>query len=97
MIRNNEPNKVLRTRPPEINKTLSQLRSGYSVYLNSFKARVDKTGTVADKCPNCDSSHTTEHLFNCHNNPTSLTVRDLWKNPPATARFLNLAIDDDHG
>ena len=108
VIRNNEPNKVLRTRPPEINKTekalprttrstLAQLRSGYSVYLNSFKARIDKTGTVVDKCPNCDSSHTTEHLFNCPNNPTSLTVRDLWKNPPAAARFLNLAADDDHG
>ena len=109
VISNAEPNKVLKTRPPEVNKseinlprttrsTLSQLRSGYSIYLNSYKARIDKTDTVIDKCPNCDCSHTTNHLFNCPNNPTNLTVRDLWKNPPAAARFLNLVTDDDdHG
>ena len=102
-------NKVLNARPPEISKTerdlpratrstLAQLRSGYSTYLNSYKARIDKTGSTVDKCPNCDSSHTTSHLFNCRQNPTSLTAKDLWKNPVKTARFLNLATDvDDHG
>ena len=31
------------------------------------------------------------------NNPTYLTVRHLWRNPPAVASFLNLATDlDDH-
>ena len=103
---NNTTNKVLNARPPEINRTelslprttrstLAQLRSGYSTYLNSYKARIDKTGPMVDKCPNCDSSHTTSHLFNCQRNPTNLTVKDLWKNPVKTARFLNLATDVD--
>ena len=105
-IINNTTNKVLNARPPEINKadlslprttrsTLAQLRSGYSTYLNSYKARIDKTGPMVDKCPNCDSSHTTSHLFNCQRNPTNLTVKDLCKNPVKTAGFLNLATDVD--
>jgi len=27
-------------------------------------------------------------LFNCQNNPTQLTVQDLWDNPAAVADFL---------
>ena len=107
-IRTANVSKVTNTRPPEISKTelklprttratLAQLRSGYSVYLNSYMARIDKTKTTVDKCPNCDNSHTTEHLFNCPNKPTNLTVTDLWKNPVKAARFLNLATIDDHG
>ena len=102
---NSLDNKVLHGRPPEINRTeqslprttrstLSQLRSGYSVYLNSYKARIDRTNSVVDKCPHCDSSHTTEHIFNCPNKPTNLTVRDLWKDPVAAARFLELPTVD---
>ncbi len=97
-------NKVLNARPPEIHKsecilprttrsTLAQLRSGYSTHLKSYKARIDPT--ASDKCPNCDSSHTTDHLFNCQNNPTNLNVRSLWKKPLDAARFLNLATDDE--
>ncbi len=100
-------NKVINVRPPGINdtekslprstrSTLSQLRSGYSNYLYSYKARCDKTGTIQDKYPYCDSSHTTQHVFNCPNNPTDLTVQDLWTNPKAAARFLDLATDDDN-
>ncbi len=103
---NNTRNKVLNTRPPEISKTelslprvtrstLAQLRSGYSSYLNSYKARIDKTGSLVDKCPNCDSSHTTQHLFNCQQKPTNLNTKDLWKNPVKVARFLDLATDVD--
>ena len=101
---NSLDNKVLNTKPPDISKTekslprttrstLAQLRSGYSIYLNSYKARIDRS--VVDKCPDCDNSHTTTHIFNCPNKPTDLTVRDLWKDPVAAARFLNLATNDD--
>ena len=98
------PNKVLLSRPPAIDKseiklprqtraTLSQLRSGYSNYLTSYKARIDTT--VQDMCPYCDHSHTTTHLFSCANNPTTLNVRDLWNQPVKAARFLNLPTDEN--
>ena len=97
-------NKILKTRPPEINDsektlprstrtTLAQLRSGYSKYLNSYNSRIDPN--IEDKCPQCQASHTTEHLFKCPRNPTRLTVRDLWTKPVETARFLNLAHNDN--
>ena len=96
-------NKVLNSRPPAIKEkekslprttrsTLSQLRSGYSQYLNSYKSRIDPN--ISDKCPNCNNSHTTAHLFNCPGNPTDLNVTSLWNNPNDAARFLNLATDD---
>ena len=104
MLKDFSNNKVINARPPEIHRsecklprvtrsTLAQLRSGYSMYLNSYKSRIDPN--ISDKCPNCDSSHTTEHLFNCQNNPTNLNVRSLWHKPLDAARFLNLAIDDE--
>ena len=33
-------------------------------HLYSYKYWVNKTGYMVDKCPNCDSSHTTSQLFN---------------------------------
>ena len=104
MLNTYSNNKVLNTRPPEIDKserklprttrsTLAQLRSGYSTYLNSYKARIDPS--LSDKCPNCDECHTTDHLFNCQNNITTLNVRSLWKKPIDAARFLKLATDDE--
>ena len=102
------PNKVLNVAPPPIDKselklprstraTLSQLRSGYSNYLYSYKARLNPE--IQDSCPHCNSSHTTQHLFNCLNNQTNLTTNDLWNRPTEAARFLNLASDihDDGG
>ena len=102
-----QKNKVLNTRPPEINTTerslprqtrttLAQLHSGYSNYRNSYKSRIDPE--IQDKCPYCEESHTTTHLFNCTNHPTTLTVTDLWNSPIDAARFLDLPLDDnDHG
>ena len=74
--------------------TLAQLRSGYSNYLNSYKARINPE--IEDKCPHCPESHTTNHLFNCVNNPTTLSPRDLWDKPQDVSRFLNLVEDDDN-
>ena len=104
-INNMGHNKVLNRPPPPINDsertldrktrtTLSQLRSGYSNYLNSYKARIDPQ--IQDICPHCQThSHTTNHVFNCTRNPTDLTVEDLWKKPTDSARFLGLINDDN--
>jgi hypothetical protein len=103
-LREMNKSKVLNTEPPEINvtekllpratrSTLSQLRSGYSNYLNSYKARINPE--IVDKCPHCTESHTSTHLFACQNNPTDLVPRDLWTKPLQVARFLNLASNDD--
>ena len=99
-------NKVLNAPPPPINDsekvlpraartTLAQLRSGYSNFLNSYKARIDNTNSTSDSCPLCPAPHTTEHLFNCPSNPTDLNPKDLWTEPLEVARFLNLALIDD--
>lgn len=93
-------NKVLERNPPEVNEEesslsratrslLSQLRSGYSRLLNSYLHRIGETPD--DKCPKCKiHSHTTSHLFNCPQNPTTLTVLSLWTQPIMAANFLNI-------
>ena len=44
--------------------TLSQLRSGISMYLNSYLSIL--TPEVVDTCPHCGASpHITRHLFDC--------------------------------
>ena len=106
-VQNLGNNKVLNSIPPDIDKTekelprqtrttLSQLRSGYSKMLKSYKARIDPT--VNDLCPKCElEPHTTTHLFNCSQKPTHLTVYDLWNKPKEAAKFLELVEDDDDG
>ena len=82
-----EPNKVLDEKPSEIStketllprrtrRTLAQLRSGYSPYLNSYEKRI---GTADyDWCLNCNiEPHTTRHLFNCKKKKTTLTTIPL--------------------
>ena len=104
-LTNLEPNKVLNTRPPEIDKEeqslsrrarseLARLRSGYSRRLMSYMSRIDEE--VQDNCPLCNSTpHDTAHLFSCSANPTELTVTDLWTKPKKAAEFLQLDEDDD--
>jgi len=49
------------------------------------------TTGVSDVCPECGvAPHSVEHLFNCSDHPTQLTVQDLWDNPAEVADFLNL-------
>ena len=103
-------NPVLQRPPPKIDETeknlhrkartqLSQLRSGYSSYLNSFLARINEN--IEDKCPDCNEpGHTTTHLFNCRAKPTNLTVESLWNAPQLAADFLGLNDQeepDDYG
>ena len=82
-----EPNKILGKPAPAVAKSekclntrartiLTQLRSGYSTNLNSYMSRIDSS--VTNHCPDClGTSHTTDHMFSCPANPTSLSKRDL--------------------
>ena len=94
------PNRVLGSRPPQVNKsesslprhwrsTLSQLRSGFCRCLRSYKAVVDQLGSTI--CPECNAEeHTVSHLFQCAAKPTTLYKLDLWVNPLHVAFFLSL-------
>lgn len=112
-INSRNVNKVLGRAPPEINaaekslprstrSTLSQLRSGYSIFLNTYKAKI-KPDQFSKICPDCNrSKHTTAHLFKCPTKPTQLNPTSLWTDPTACARFLGLPTEpepepDDHG
>ena len=78
-----------KTLPRKTRSTLSQLRSGYSTYLNSFMSIINSNTTP--NCPKCGhAQHDTLHLFDCPNNVTSLEVLDLWRKPKETAEFLGL-------
>ena len=99
---NQAPNRVLETLPPPIHDsektlprttrcTLSQLRSGWSIMLQTYNARIQEG--VSDICPDCHTSpHTTSHLFTCPAHPTTLTPIDLWHRPVEVAHFLGLEI-----
>ena len=73
---------------PRVHRTaLSQLRSGYSRLLSSYRNRIG----LADSplCPSCGiEDHTTQHIFNCTSHPTELTVGDLWDRPGRVAQYL---------
>lgn len=95
-------NMVLGTLPPPISDTektlprvtrttLSQLRSGRCKMLNNYMHRINQT--IDDACPRCsETPHDTQHLFNCNENPTAMTVSNLWTNPVMVATFLGLEI-----
>ena len=103
-----KPNKVLGTRAPPINTpektlprktrtTLFQLRSGYSSFLNSFLSRINPQ-EHSDSCQECrQGPHDTHHLFNCPANPTTLTPRTHWEDPPAAAELRGLETGRDAG
>ena len=104
VIQDYPPNRVLNAPPPQINPSetalgrtarsrLTRLRSGFCRSLNNYMARIDQT--IVDSCPLCNQSpHDAAHLFQCAENPTELTVRDLWTKPTEVALFLNL--DDSY-
>ena len=93
-------NRILATRPPDINdeellltrkerSLLAQLRSGFSRKVNSYLHRIDDS--ISNICPDCNATpHDVPHLFNCPSNPTQLTMRDLWRKPRECSRFLKL-------
>ena len=93
-------NRVLKTRPPEINKNeyrlkrrtrtyLAQLRSGFSKKVNDYNSRINPE--INNVCPDCNATpHDVTHLFNCPAHPTLLKPIDLWKKPADAANFLNI-------
>ena len=93
------PNRILNSRPPQIDvserllprqtrATLSQLRSGHCFRLNDFQLRVG--GAASDRCPDCSTeAASSTHLFNCAAHPTYLTTKDLWEKPREVAVFLS--------
>ncbi|KAI5732078.1 hypothetical protein M8J77_020912 [Diaphorina citri] len=97
-------NRVLGTRPPDINDeekklprptrvTLAQLRSGWCHKLQSYKARLNPE--ESDQCPACRNAvHDVPHLFNCVANPTTPDPSSLLTNPVAAAEFLNILMKD---
>ena len=104
-LANREPNKVLNARPPEINPEeqslsrksrteLARLRAGYSRNLMSYMSSINEE--VQDICPKCSASpHNTAHLFECRENPTHLTVKDLWTKPKEVSEFLKIDEDEE--
>lgn len=103
-------NPILGERAPDIDRSerdlprktrvqLAQLRSGHSIFLNSYKRDIGLTADAS--CPDCHiADHTTNHLFNCSNRPTNLNVKSLWNKPLDAARFLDILPEDgqdEHG
>ena len=77
--------------PRKTRCTLAQLRSGYSITLNSYKNRLDPL--VPEECPECRMGpHNVAHLFACPNKPTSLVPECLWYSPVEAAGFLGLEV-----
>ena len=73
--------------PRKVRSTLSQLRSGHCIALNSYKHKLGLSDSPL--CPDCgDADQTTRHLFECEANHTTLEVADLWRDPRRAARFL---------
>ena len=101
---NRDNNKVLDEPAPKLSKdelrlprgtrrTLAQLRSGYSPFLQSYLHRLDES--TPETCPQCNSeTHTTGHLFRCSANPTTITPHALWENPIEAAAFLQLDTEE---
>ena len=98
-IRSRRPNRVLSRAAPDVDEgevnlpraartTLAQLRSGYCSALNTFKERINVTPSAL--CPCCRlEDHTTQHIFECPDNPTDLTPLDLWQRPGEVVDFLS--------
>ena len=98
-IDNYDNNRVLNSKPPEINPEeltlsrrerveLARLRSGFSRQLKHYHGKIDNK--VQDRCPLCNATpHDTNHLLICRENPTNLTVMNLWTKPKEVALFLN--------
>ena len=89
--RNAAPNRVLRSRPPNIHESeislpraarrrLAQLRSGHSSVLGSYKHFIDDQHD--DTCPLCDAApEDVLHLFRCRATPTTCGPTSLWTAP----------------
>ena len=67
---------------------LSQYRSGFSKYINSFCAKINPL--IQDICPMCSGSPHDSPLFMSSGDQTHRTVEDLWEETHGAAEFLQL-------
>lgn len=83
--------------PRKTRCTLAQLRSGYSVALNSYMSRIDPE--VKDECPKCgEGPHDVDHLLHCptKDDPANQWTADaLWTMPVEVARHLGLPLEEE--
>ena len=98
-VNNRATNPIINQQPPPVShsisrlprqtqRVLSQLRSGYSNKLATYRHRVGQA--ASDLCPDClEVPQDTSHLFSCRVHPTPLTPLDLWINPILSATFLS--------
>ena len=69
--------------------TLTQLRSGHPTHFKSYHHRLNYN--LPDVCRSYhEGPHTTDHLFNYRENPTTRTIESLWENPEEAANHLQL-------
>ena len=95
-VKSHEKNVVIDGRPPPIinsekqltrkqRLTLAQLRSGYCIFLVSYKSRI-KNGASHNVCADSGMTpHDVKHLFVF---PTTMTPSDLWSRPTDASREL---------
>ena len=79
------------TLPRKVRRTLAQLRTGKSPFLNNYKhsRKIDPKVNITSNCPLCQlSEHNVQHLFTCTKLPTTLSLLDLWNNPVEVAALL---------
>lgn len=70
-------------------RTLTQLRTGKSPLLSSYKNKINPTETPSPNSPLCDEgSHTTARVYRCKKIPTALEVKDLWAKSTEAAQLL---------
>lgn len=93
-INSYKANPVLNDTPPTVNESAdnlprriqklgAQLRSGHSIFLNSYRHRINNE--TSNLCPHCKTAiDDTRHLFACPNAPIGGRLEDLWNNPQIT-------------
>ena len=105
-IASQEPNRISGVSSPDLNSeeldlprktrtTLAQLRSGFSIRLNTYRQSINLV--PFDLCPDCGRApHSSLHLFDCSSHPTDLTASDLWRRPKAVVEpLVNFSSFDD--
>ena len=99
-LQNREHNKIIHQQAPVIDKseeklsrlirrTLAQLRTGKSPFLQTYLNKINPKEHTSPLCPLCkQQEHTTNHLFTCNHIQTTLTPLNLWLKPAEVVSLL---------
>ena len=80
-------NKKKEQLPRATRRTLAQLRAGKCPLLKAYLCNIG--AAEQPNCPLCNhDQHSTQHLFECREVPTSLTLIDLWHRPTEVAELV---------